>query len=116
MTFRPAVNCQRPRSFPFVFIDITEIVGIFPFYKNTAFIDAFYQSFTISLDPNVKIKPQITTPGETNGVSGIQKCYSPKLSRRCLKTGYTVSTVVGVYTFHAFAYSTSISGSDSGKA
>ncbi|KAF7343233.1 Carboxylic ester hydrolase [Mycena venus] len=50
--------------FPSVLIDVPEIPTQ-PLYNNTAFIDAFAQSFisfAISLDPNVKVDPQSLTP------------------------------------------------------
>ncbi|KAK7017378.1 carboxylic ester hydrolase, partial [Favolaschia claudopus] len=64
MAILPALHGQDVLDyFPSVFIDFPEIATAFPFYNNTAFIDAFSQSFTsfaISLDPNVKVTQTIT--------------------------------------------------------
>jgi hypothetical protein len=52
-----------PYYFPSLEIDVPELA--FPIFNNTAFIDAFAQSFTsfaISLNPNVKISPMTITP------------------------------------------------------
>ncbi|KAF8168656.1 Alpha/Beta hydrolase protein [Mycena galopus ATCC 62051] len=49
--------------FPSLLIDFPELTV--PLFNNTAFIDAFAQSFTsfaISLDPNIKVDPQNITP------------------------------------------------------
>ncbi|KAJ7505618.1 Alpha/Beta hydrolase protein [Mycena galericulata] len=53
--------------FPSIAIDFPELTAGFfpPKFNNTAFIDAFAQSFTsfaISLDPNVKVDPKTITP------------------------------------------------------
>ncbi|KAJ7476916.1 Alpha/Beta hydrolase protein [Mycena galericulata] len=52
--------------FPSTLIDFPEATAGFPpVYNNTAFVDAFVQSFTsfaISLDPNVKVDPTTITP------------------------------------------------------
>ncbi|KAJ7723830.1 hypothetical protein DFH07DRAFT_855526 [Mycena maculata] len=62
----PAVHGQDvPNYFPSILIDFPELASEFaPFeFNNTAFIDAFAQSFTsfaISLDPNIKIDRTIT--------------------------------------------------------
>ncbi|KAJ7627839.1 Alpha/Beta hydrolase protein [Mycena polygramma] len=49
--------------FPSLLVDFPEIV--IPIFNNTAFIDAFAQSFisfAISLDPNIKLDPSTITP------------------------------------------------------
>ncbi|KAJ7649060.1 alpha beta-hydrolase [Mycena polygramma] len=49
--------------FPSLLVDFPEIV--IPIFNNTAFIDAFAQSFisfAISLDPNIKLDPRTITP------------------------------------------------------
>ncbi|KAJ7505620.1 Alpha/Beta hydrolase protein [Mycena galericulata] len=53
--------------FPSIALDYPELIGSFfsPIFNNTAFVDAFAQSFTsfaISLDPNVKVDPTTITP------------------------------------------------------
>ncbi|KAJ7456044.1 Alpha/Beta hydrolase protein [Mycena galericulata] len=52
--------------FPSLAIDFPEATAAFPaVFDNTAFVDAFVQSFTsfaISLDPNVKVDPTTITP------------------------------------------------------
>ncbi|KAJ7476923.1 Alpha/Beta hydrolase protein [Mycena galericulata] len=52
--------------FPSIAIDFPAVTAAFPpVFNNTAFIDAFAQSFTsfaISLDPNVKVNPTTITP------------------------------------------------------
>ncbi|KAJ7503347.1 Alpha/Beta hydrolase protein [Mycena galericulata] len=53
--------------FPSIALDYPELIGRFfpPIFNNTAFVDAFAQSFTsfaISLDPNVKVDPTTITP------------------------------------------------------
>ncbi|KAJ7465886.1 Alpha/Beta hydrolase protein [Mycena latifolia] len=52
-----------PYYFPSIGIDVPDLA--FPIFNNTAFIDAFAQSFTsfaISLDPNIKVDPTTITP------------------------------------------------------
>ncbi|KAJ7446375.1 Alpha/Beta hydrolase protein [Mycena latifolia] len=52
-----------PYYFPSIGIDVPELD--FPIFNNTAFIDAFAQSFTsfaISLDPNIKVDSTTITP------------------------------------------------------
>ncbi|KAF7343276.1 Carboxylic ester hydrolase [Mycena venus] len=50
--------------FPSILIDVPQLLTQ-PLYNNTAFINAFAQSFlsfAISLDPNIKVDPQSLTP------------------------------------------------------
>ncbi|KAK6996810.1 carboxylic ester hydrolase [Favolaschia claudopus] len=60
----PALHGQdQAYYFPSLLVDQPNVVGTL--YNNTAFIDAFAQSFTsfaISLDPNIKVDPTTITP------------------------------------------------------